>query len=472
MAILNMGNETNHNVSDIIPVNWNVKLNSKQQDIVEKSLAFNEAVTKTPNIMNDVCKLEKLAQGLEFSESTIGGLQFATSTSIDAANPAIGNYTMGTLNMLIQEVGSSIEKDTILSLAFPDKSVPDYKVILDRIVGNTGIAPEFGGNNSQLPTIRPLDTYILQYQSGLWGGRCPLSSSDITFARKRGMGAFNQRGIGQLIAYNTVNAVTQVMTRKKYTLNQAIFYNGFQYGGNTITSNIPTANYIAMYQPMGTLNADGSVTYANTDPTYTPFIAITNILNNPIFLKYRRYIKGLVCNGADLQAMMNHPNVKPVTNMLMMGATSLGSKKLSVQIGDLTKELNSYYAPGFEFPLLPDDDVWVNQNNDGTTQTTPNDATNTSSAQNFFVPRGALYVLLDLTPMGGQMGAFHLTYNETDPNIEAQAMGLFTGVFNRNLNNSDVTNRIDIVATLQGAPAIYMPEANFILTSLYSNVTI
>jgi len=132
--------------------------------------------------------------------------------------------------------------------------------------------------------------------------------------------------------------------------------------------------------------------------------------------------------------------------------------------------MNAYYAPSFEFPLLADDDVWVNQNNDGTTKVSPNDATNASSAQQFFVPRGKMFVILDLTPMGGQMGAFHLTYNEVDPNIEAPAMGLFTGVFNRNLYNADTVNRIDIVAALSGNPAVYMPEAFFVLTGLYSNV--
>ena len=49
-------------------------------------------------------------------------------------------------------------------------------------------------------------------------------------------------------------------------------------------------------------------------------------------------------------------------------------------------------------------------------------------------------------------------------------MGLFTGVFNRNLENSDTVNRLDIVASLAGAPAVYMPEACFTLTGLYSNV--
>ena len=440
-------------------------------EVARKATELNQLIQASPNYAADPHKMAKALESFQFSEATVNhayenGIQLAD----DVATPAIGNWTFGSLNMIVQEVGSSLEKDTLLGLAFPDKAVPMYKVLLDRIAANTGILPEFNGDSSVLSTVRPLDTYGLTYEPGLWAGRTMLAAKDIMYARKRGMSTFEDRGIGQLVAYNSVNLVTQAMTRKKYLLNQAIFFNGFTWGGATIVSNIPSSNYVAMYEPMGALNADGSVTYATADPLYTPFIAITNILNNPIFLKYRRYIRGLICNGADLQAMMNHPNVKAVTNLMVANSTSLSTRKLEVQMGDLVKELNAYYAPSFEFPLLADDDVWVNQNADGTTKIAPNDATNPASAQQFFVPRGKLYVLLDLTEMGGQNGAFHLTYNEVDPNVESPAMGLFTGVFNRNLNNSDTTNRLDIVAALSGAPAVYMPEAQFILTGLYSNV--
>lgn len=443
---------------------------SKQHNItVEKAMEFNKAIAITKNNITPD-KIGYLAQGLEFSESAIqGSLQLASTP--DLATPAIGNWTFGSLNMLIQEVGSSIDPDTRLSLAFPDKSVPMYKTMVDRIAGNTGILPEFAGDNAVLPTVRPLDTYGLEYQPALYAGRTMLNAKDIMFARKRGVGSFDERGIGQLVAYNSVNLITQALTRKKLLLNQAIFYNSFVFGGETISSNIPGANYIAMYEAMGTLNTDGSITYATSDPLYTPFIAITNILNNPMFIKYRPYIRGIIVNGADLQGMMNHPNVKPVTNLLMATNGTLNGKSMSVAIGDQVQTLNTYYAPGFEFPLIPDDGVWQNQTATGVGATSPNDAQSLygQGAQNFFVPRGRMFVLLDITAFGGQLGAFHLTYNEVDPNIEAPAMGLFTGVFNRNLQNSDVTNRLDLVAALAGAPAVYMPEACFILTGLYSN---
>jgi hypothetical protein len=262
-----------------------------------------------------------------------------------------------------------------------------------------------------------------------------------------------------MIAYNTINIVTQAFTRKKQLINSAIFNNQFVYGSLAISSNIPSGNYIAMYQPMGTLEADGSVTYSPVDPLYTPFIAITNILNNPIFLKYRRYIVGIAVNGADLQAIMNHPNVKAVTTVLIAAGQSLGNKKMEVQVGDLVKELNAYYAPGFDFPLLSDDDVWVNQTASGNMDNTQ---------QNFFLPRGSMYVLMNIPD--GPSGAFHLTYNEVDPNIDAPAQGLYTGAFNRNLYNSETTNRIDLVGAISGAPAVYRPEAQFIINGLYDNV--
>lgn len=450
-----------------VPLQRNISLDTKQKEIIEKHLEFTEAMHSKKTLRSNYDLARQVVEGLEFSESALQSFDHHFDSlghqfdSADQTTPFVGNWTTGTLNMLIQEVGSSVEKDTVLSLEFPDKPVPQYKVILDRIAANSGILPEFDGSNSPLPTTRPLDTYGLEYQPGLWAARTPLGSKDIFFARERGQGTFMNRGIGQLVAYNAVNLTVQALTRKKQMLSDAVFNNGFTYAGMTINSNIPSGNYVAL-DPMGTLNTStGVVTYTNTDPLYTPFIAMTNLLNNPNFLIYRPYVVGLVVNPADLQAIMNHPNVKPVTNIFMATGAAVGTKTIKVQVGELTKELMAYYAPGFEIPLIAEQGVWLGQNANGTAN---------KSSQNFFVPRGKMKVLLDLSSIGGVSGAFHLTYNEVDPNQESPAMGLFTGVFNRNLQNSDNVNRLDIVASLAGAPAVYMPEAQWILTGLYSNV--
>ena len=437
---------------------FKVNLNKKQMDIVDHCMVVDGALKKglDPKRISDFA----VNAGLSFSESTYEsmekmGYQFAD----DVATPAIGNWTFGTLNMVVQEVGSSLEKDTLLSLAFPDKSVPMYKVMLDRIKGNTGMGSEFAGDSSPIAVTRPLDTYGLTYESGLWANRTMLTAKRIAWARKLGMVSFDERGIGQLVAYNSVNLVTQMFTRKNHVLNQAIFSNGYSYAGQTVSSNIPSGNALAL-DSMGTLNVStGAVTYTNADPLYSPLIAITNQLNNPALIKYHSYIRGVICNTADLQAIINHPNVKPTLNALAMGSLTQG-KSLDVVVGDVAKQINAYYAPGYQFPFLADRETWQEENPDGTSKDT----------NNFFVPRGKMFILMDLTSFGGQLGAFHLTYNEVDPNIESQAMGLFTGVFNRNLENSDTVNRLDIVASISGAPAIYMSEAIFTLTNLYSNV--
>lgn len=443
------------NIAKEYKFQYRTEITPKQNEIVDKVCTLTEEINKHPNLVNNKNAYVKAARGLEFSEKAIEGIELAD----DITTPLIGNWTFGTLNMLIQEVGSSVEKESILTMAMPEKPVPFYKIFLDRMGATTGILPEFDGNNSPIPTIAPLNSYSLVYQPGLWMGRTMFTSKDIAFARKRGDITFSERGIGQLIAYNTVNVVTQAYTRKKKLIADAIFNNGFTYQGRTVSSNIPAGNYISMYQPIGTLNADGSVTYANTDPLYSPLIAITNILSNPAFLRFRHYIKAIVVNAADLSFILNHPSVKAITNLLNAGAFAF-NRKISLDINGISKELMGYFAPGFQFPLVADDQVWVGENSDGTNNNT----------SNFFVPRGKMFVLLDLAPLGGQMGAFHMTYNEVDPNVEAPAMGLFTGAFARNLHNSDVTvNRIDVVASLSGGPAVYMPEAFFIIDGLYSN---
>lgn len=454
----------------------NIQLTSEQKEIVDKAVELSECVFKR-NDLSTESKIAMFKDGgnkLQFSESSISaganGYQFSIA-GVNDVDPLLGNTTMATLGMIIQEVGSSLKKDGILSMMFPDKSVPEYRVILDRIAPNSGIAGEIGGDNGIIPNSRPLDSFRLEYQAGLWGVKTSLHSRDIMFNRKYGEKNFDLRGIGQLVAYNTVRNVTQCLTRKKKLLSDAIFNNGFVYGGANVSSNIPTANYISLSSAMGTLATNGRVTYSNGDPLYNPVTEITNILANPIFYKYRAHIKGFVMNNEDLRAIMNHPNVKAATNYLMMGSLRAGTEKLEVIMNGVSRQITAYYAPSFDIPFIADDEVWIQSNLDGTKKTTPNDATTPNlNAQQFFIPRGKIFVLLDLTSTGGQAGAFHLTYNQVDPNTTSPSMGLFTGVFNRNLHNSDNTiNRLDIVSSISGAPAVYMPEACFVITGLYTN---
>ena len=382
----------------------------------------------------------------------------------DELNPIVGSFTSAGLGLVIQEVGSGATSVGVLDLICPNKSVESYNSWLDRMRGATGIAPEFGGDNSMLPNIRALDRYTIGFTPGLWGGRISLGSKIITYGREMGTRGLGDRGIGQIVAYNTEYLYTQNYTRKKSLLVDMLWKNGYTYAGTTQATNIPEANFIEMYESMGTLNADGSVTYSTTDPTYTPLIAITNVCNHPLVLKYRKAIAGVLMADADLQAIMNHPNIKGVTNLFLANSQGNG---LKVKVGDITREIATYYAPGFDIPLLSDSDVWENQNTDGT----PNNA-----SQQFFVPRGTMMLVLDFSKMDDksqrQLAAFHLCYNEVDPNTEAPAMGFFAGAFSRNLNNSNTVNQLDLVVSLSGNPAAYMPEAMFFLTGLYSNVTV
>ena len=449
-------------------------------EVVLKSLAMSEMATK--NKITDQETMAQAMQSFNFSERVTNHiaehgipkeLQFA-----DPLNPVIGNNTFGTLNMVSQEIGSNMSKDCLLSLAFPDKIVQDYQVMLDRMSPNSGMLPEYNAD-AVIPTIRKLDTYGVTYEAGLWLGRTSLNALEMTFKRQIGGGSFDVRGLGQLVAYNTVNGVTQAFTRKKYLLNQAVFFNGYTYGGTNISFNIPANNFVGM-KSMGTLQTDGSVIYDVTDPTYNPIQNIMNLVNNPIFLLYRSYFVGIILNPADLQAMLNHPNVKAVTNLWSAATTSLANRALTIQMNGIVKEITAYYAPSFNIPFLADDGVWLAQNADGTRAT---DATqpkppvpvvgSLGGAAQFFVPRGRMYILMDTTrsPANLVTGGFHLTLNQADPNIEAPVAGLYTGVFNRNLNNADTINRLDIVTGLAGAPALYAPETQFVITGLYSNVT-
>lgn len=463
-----------NNIADIVhemPNSVTKEEKAKVNEAIARSLSFCEGFKKhKDSFRNNPTIGVDTAKELGFSEQSIDAIESLCQSrenktlefaGYDNDTQFVGNWTTGTLNILAQEVGSSLDPNFALSLEFPDKAVPMWNVIIDRIKGTSGILPEADGDTAPIPTVPPLDTYGMMFQPGLWGARTPIGAKDIFFGRKRGGGGFDERGIAQIVAYNTVNLMSKSFARKKQTLSDAIFKNGFTYAGANISSNIPASNFVPM-QPIGTLNPDGSVTYDTSDPYYNPFISITNLVNNPVFYKFRQYIIGILVSAADLQAIMNHPQVRAVSNILMAGSTSLGKRTLNVQIGDLSRNFTAFYAPGFDIPLIADAEQWQSENLDGTTDN------NTRS--NLIVPRGYMKVMLDLSSFGAQQGAFHLTYNQFDPNIEMPAMGYFQGVFPRNLVNSDNTNRIDIVGSLSGAPAVYMPEAQFIITGLYDNV--
>lgn len=456
--------------SELSPIMDGRKLSADSRkiadEVIEKAMSVNSILSKHSV---DSGRLSKIVEAAQFSESTMEFAENHSEALIQgsglklAENPNfsyVGNWTVAALELVIQEIGSSMEKDSILSLSFPDTPVRAYEVFVDRVAPNSGILPEFGGDSSNLPTIKPLDSFGLKYRPGLWAGRTSLTSKHLFYDRALGKDRLDERGVGQRVAYNSVNVLTMAYTRKKKLIADAIFNNGFIYAGQTVSSNIPNGNYIALSQPIGVLNNDGSVTYNTADPLYNPFIAITNIVNNPAFLKYRKYIKAIVVNGADLQAIMNHPAVKSLTNLLYTASASL-NKTINIEVDGVVKELTGYFAPGFDIPIVADDDVWVGQDQYGNSD---------NSQQKFFIPRGRMFVLMDFPNQEGSLGGFHLTYNELDPNVENPVMGYFTGIFNRNLQNSEITNRIDIVGGFAGAPAVYRPEAIIIYTGLYSNV--
>jgi hypothetical protein len=396
-----------------------------------------------------------------------GGLRFSAGDS-----PMVpGNWTVASLNMVVQEVGSSMSPTFILSEMFPDMSVPQQTVFLDKYAPNTGALPPYvNGATTPLPVVNPLQSKVLQYQSGLFGARTIIDDQTMAYVRQRGNPNFGVNGLAQTLAVNTQNLLTQAYTRKKLLISETIFNNGFNYDGASINSNIPTANFLSM-TPIGSISANGTVTY-NTDPLYNPLTVLFQLVNNPAILKYRQYMRGIVFNSVDLSNIMNHPAVKAVTNAWTTATAGRWSTNPQNMQSGILNSILTYYNPSFEIPLIGDTDVWQDQTIDGQPSTSPNDFTNPNSAQRQFIPTGKAVILMDFSRAGGMVatpiGSFINTINKVDPAM--QAMGLFTGVFTRNLTNSDNINSIQLVTALAGAPALYRNEAIFVLKDIYSNI--
>lgn len=444
------------------PVIQCLSLSDEHNVILDKYMRVNEAIKASPlnatprSLLNHQDKLQ-LSEGVV--QSLIYANQNLQLSASDLSAPIIGKWTFAALNLLIQEVGTSLDPSCPLDLIFPDKPVNSYTVMLDRLKGNSGVADPFFGDNNPITTVQQLDQYGISYKSALFANRIAITSQSLLFTRELGMSSFDQRGIGQLISYNMVNLTTMMFTRKKIMLYDMIFKNSYAWGQQIINSNIPAENFLPM-QPMGVLNANGTVTYNTSDPFYNPVLQFTQILNNPIFIKYRRYVKGLLMNTADIMAVMNHPNIKTVTNFFLAGTSG---ENMQIKIGNISRDIAKYYAPSFDFPLIGDDSFYVGTGPDG--QINNND-------QRFLLPRGAIYILLDLTSINAQQGAMHLTYNQVDPNVEDPTCGIYSGVFSKNLTNSETTNTIYLVCSGAFAPGLYMSEAQFIITGMYSNVSL
>ena len=378
----------------------------------------------------------------------------------DAANPPIGDYTFGTLNMLIQEVGSTLTKDFSLSTMFPDITVPEYKVMVDRVTRVAGLIADWSPN-AEIPVVRPLDTYGYEFQSAFHAGRITLGAQEIFFARKKGGGNFKDRGMRQMIAFNSVNLMGKINSRKKINLINAVMGNGFTYEGNVFGSGVPSQQ---VYNISGGVTANawwnqsistGRITYSTTS---NPAIDLANMIASwNALLPYRHLVKSIIFAYQDLVALLNNPQMWTLKNYLAMSHDGSFFRSL----GDKILEYTLPSHP--EITLVADKDVFVPENADGTAPFANNTygQTNVVTPTSFF-PSGTAMIALDVSEFGGRLGAYHLTINPASRNLDRPEMGYSMQVVPE-LDDPKGAPTINLIGTLAGAPAVYMPEAIFLI---------
>lgn len=461
------------------------KLHGKyqQSDVnaaLEKSFFLYEAIEEmksasTLNLNNFIA----VAKEVSFSEGRISELQKSSSesqqSSFSEPYGLVGNYTTAPMELLIQDIGTMPTVTPLLTSMFPNIPVSAQQVFIDKMQGFSGIAGEVN-EDGLIPVANRLNSYALQYSAGLWGVRIDIPVQDLLYKRMMGGSSLAQRGYLQEIAYNTINAVQKCNVRQHKLISDMIFNNGFTYRGADIVSNIPSDNIINLSAPIGSLDqTTGDVTY-NTTSGFNPFSALAAALGAPILQKYRSCIKGMLINALDYQYMLSHPNSLALNGSLAMGSALL-DRSINISINNITKEVMAFFGTGQPIPLIPDNSLWVQDDVYGNTATTPNLAYGTLSgqtgAQQYFVPRGKILLLMDYSILGysGPAGAFHMTLSPLDMNYAEPAQGLFTAVVNRNLSNSDYMNKVSIFAGLSGGPALYRPNDIFMIGGLYSNVS-
>lgn len=454
--------------------------NKKIDELVQRSEIADEMLAKG---VKDTAQLSEALSmeidgGLELSlsEDQLSGMvdnapmiaQLAGAMP-DAANPSpIGNYTFGTLNMLIQEWGSTLTKDFSLSTMFPDIMVPEYKVMVERVTRVAGLINDWS-INAEFPAVRPLDTYGYEFEPAFHAGEIKLGAQEIFFARKKGGGNFKDRGLRQMIAMNSVNLMGKINTKKKMNLIDAVMGNGFSYLGTNFGSGVGAAQvYNIDTSKVGTnawwsQNSVGRVTTYNANAF--PLQDLANMISSwQSLLMYRHALKAIIFAYQDLVNLLNHPNVWTLKNYLAMSHEGSFFQSL----GDKILEYSLPSHP--EVKLVADKDIFVPESLDGTARTAngiaqandPFPLSPVVNPQSLF-PTGIAMMAVDVSENGGRLGAYHLTINPASRNLERPEMGYSMQVVPE-LDNPRSAPSISLIGSLSGAPAIYMPEAIFLLS--------
>lgn len=458
-------------------------INSKTQEIVERSEVLDQMLLKGSASEKDLSEalsieINESGDTLEVTDSLMAQLsergemiaELGDSAFAPASN-TIGNFTFGSLGMLISEVGSTLTKDFSLTTMLPDLTVEEFKVMVERVSRVAGQIADWAPN-AEFPAVRPLDTYAYEFEPAFNAGEVKLGAQEIFYARKKGGGNFKDRGLRQLVAMNSVNLLGKINAKKKNNIVNTLLGNGFQWLGQTFAAGIPSQNVWSPPSAWWTVSkTTGVITYNNT--TSYPLIDLASMISSWIaLLPYRHAIKAIVFSYQDLVTLLNHPNVSDaygsggLKNYLAMSHDNNFFKNL----GD---RILSYVLPSHpDVKLIADKDIYVPEAADGSARfaytvngvnvdplSTPTSGTVSPTS---FIPSGNAMIILDMSDIGAKLGAYHLTINPSSSNFDKPMMGYNLEVKNV-VNQPSSAPSISIVGSLAGAPAIYMPEAVFIM---------
>jgi hypothetical protein len=384
------------------------------------------------------------------------------------ANQLLGNYTLEQINVLISDIGTSIEKENALTQFCPNVNRTSFNAISTIWDRPAGIAPEMGVDSAPIPSVNMLGNRQQNYVYGQWGFKISINAQNIFYARKMGgTSSFGDDGLPQLISLHTIFGQILLNTRKKQVIANAILNNAFTYNGRTVNMGIPADNILHM-NPIGTLNADGTFNQSSYSTSSNPMVDLNNMLSQRrLATQLVQYADLLLFHDYDLTNIMNNPLVKASQNYMMMGKGRVPDDN---QIKNSSKYFNKYWqAPSLDIPCGSMMDSWIESNAYG--QSTPSTVTNDNTK--YFLPQGRFVVLTNFANSANNSTGHSMqwanTPNQLDPMQEA--IGEFTAVVPRNIQNSETTtNRLDLFFGLSGGPEPIRPSGIWTGDSIYSNI--
>ena len=283
---------------------------------------------------------------------------------------------------------------------FPEMMQYSQQIMWSMINPYTGQIPEYTPGSN--PVARKLvGNKQIAYQAPFYREEKCFTETDLLFWRNLSEGDLAVRGAMQQISINMEDAMTRMVNRQYNLIVQGIYNNYFEYQGEQILFGIPSGNRLTPVNGAWANRANTSSPWVYNNGANPMYDLIQWINNNPLFVKYRPFLKTIHMNPRTWGAFVQNPNVRSFIQYSMANPTILNSDSKSYSGGAYIKA----FIPGLEnVSIIVEESSWID---DSDVTLDANRYYQNSTAQ-WFIPDGYIFFGIDTMAFGGPLGQFQM----------------------------------------------------------------